>query len=239
LNAVDDKIAAGAFAFYSWKNSGAGFSDVDVVQLRVITDVEEAITIENEYYAIQDNTRVLKMSISYGEEIRVLKLQAQRQDGLYDAIAEEILPADSQKGVIHLRFVDKKPWLHSRYRLLVQNIKGETVASRELTAMDGFEKDFALLPSYPNPFSDQTTLQFHSSRAAAMEYRIYNILGQLVLSGETQQAGPGFSQMRWDGRDALQRPAPNGIYFIQIHIMDVMNSDHVVKSLRHKIVLAR
>jgi hypothetical protein len=77
------------------------------------------------------------------------------------------------------------------------------------TAVHSSEGDLRVLP---NPSSDQTTFLFRRALDAAGGLTIYRADGRVVRE-LSSAGGTGVSGLRWDGRDAQDRPVPPGIYF--------------------------
>ncbi len=70
---------------------------------------------------------------------------------------------------------------------------------------------FRLEQNYPNPFNASTIFSYQLAKDALVDFRLYNISGQLVqtLLKEFQQAGQ--YQLRWKAEKI-----PSGVYFYQI-----------------------
>lgn len=75
---------------------------------------------------------------------------------------------------------------------------------------------FALLQSYPNPFTDAATIVYTvpESRSSGLPVSlgIYDRLGRLVRTLVAAQRFPGTFTVVWDGRDGAGRPVPSGLY---------------------------
>jgi hypothetical protein len=78
---------------------------------------------------------------------------------------------------------------------------------------------FKLFANYPNPFNPETTIRYHLP-ADQSTYRviikIYDILGQLIITLRDEQQGPGNYQITWDGRNAAGKEVPSGVYFLTL-----------------------
>ncbi len=85
-------------------------------------------------------------------------------------------------------------------------------------------KEFALGPSYPNPFNPSTTIRYALPQAAKVELKIYNILGQVVRKLVDEEQAAGFYEKLWDGKDQNGRPVSTGIYLYQIRAGDFVQS---------------
>ncbi|NKB67898.1 MAG: choice-of-anchor D domain-containing protein [Candidatus Latescibacteria bacterium] len=78
-------------------------------------------------------------------------------------------------------------------------------------------EQFFLGTNTPNPFNPETQLDYGLALAAAVELKIYDVLGRPVrtLVGEgTQQ--PGYYRTAWQGRDDQGRPVASGVYLYRL-----------------------
>jgi len=86
---------------------------------------------------------------------------------------------------------------------------------------------------YPNPFSDQTKIEFEIKNAENLHFLIHNDLGQLVRRWDYNNKVPlGKYLIVWDGKNAVGSKLPSGTYFYSIR-----GDNGVIKS--GKIVLVR
>ena len=115
--------------------------------------------------------------------------------------------------------------------MLAKNIAGDSLWSSEtfgfyVSPAAGIEDDVVLKPgafklfaNYPNPFNPETTIRY-SLPADQSSYRviikIYDVLGQLVVSLRDKQQRPGLYQLTWDGRNAAGQAVPSGVYFLTL-----------------------
>ena len=73
------------------------------------------------------------------------------------------------------------------------------------------------LSNYPNPFNTATTIRlFVARRCKNAVVKIYNPLGQIVISWDLSQLRPGEHEFVWDGRSENGLPVSSGLYFIRI-----------------------
>ncbi len=75
--------------------------------------------------------------------------------------------------------------------------------------------DFILAQNYPNPFNPQTTIRFGipEKSAGRTVLKIYNILGQEVITLLDAILEPGYFEQVWNGCDAEHKQVASGIYF--------------------------
>jgi len=71
---------------------------------------------------------------------------------------------------------------------------------------------FTLKQSYPNPFVDQTTLEYSLPEQEFVELDIYNVLGQRVRTLISEEKEVGFHRVVWDGTNDVGDPVASGIY---------------------------
>ena len=74
----------------------------------------------------------------------------------------------------------------------------------------------ALSPNYPNPFNPSTTIRYALPNAAAVDARIYNVIGQQVRSLVQENQSAGFKQIVWDGKGDAGNQVGSGIYFLHL-----------------------
>lgn len=73
-----------------------------------------------------------------------------------------------------------------------------------------------LLPGYPNPFKDQTSVRYKTDSGQAVELSIINLRGQLVLESMARPNKSAWTEFVWDGRNRWGERCPAGSYLIQL-----------------------
>jgi len=76
--------------------------------------------------------------------------------------------------------------------------------------------DFALLPGYPNPFNNSTTMEYTLDRPEEVEIEVYNLLGEPVATLQRGHREAGRHRVVWSGNDSSGRQVPSGIYFVRM-----------------------
>ncbi len=96
---------------------------------------------------------------------------------------------------------------------------------------DGVETDLPaesmLLKNYPNPLSNETTIQFEIQVPGMAALEIFGISGNRIKTLERGFYDPGMHQVRWKGDDAGGNPVPSGIYIYQLKA----GNDRVMKRM--------
>jgi len=75
---------------------------------------------------------------------------------------------------------------------------------------------YALSQNYPNPFNPLTTINYKLPNNAPVTLKVYNMLGEEIISLLNQDMTAGQHQIIWDGRDFSGKMAPSGLYFYTI-----------------------
>lgn len=76
--------------------------------------------------------------------------------------------------------------------------------------------EFRLLPAFPNPFNDATTIAIETGKRERLEVAIYNSLGRLVTRLFEGELPSGRHRWRWEGREDSGQPAPSGLYILSV-----------------------
>lgn len=67
-----------------------------------------------------------------------------------------------------------------------------------------------------NPFRQETAIRYAVPGAGPVAIRVFSVYGQLVRTLRQEGGNPGTYEVRWDGKDNQGRPAPSGIYFVNV-----------------------
>lgn len=104
-------------------------------------------------------------------------------------------------------------------------VQGQTQAAYRLNGLEPFPQTFALLQSYPNPFTDAATITYTipESRITGLPVSlvIYDLLGRRVRTLVEARQFPGTFRVMWDGRDGRGQPVPGGLYLGRIEAGDL------------------
>ena len=87
-------------------------------------------------------------------------------------------------------------------------------------------KTFTLSQNYPNPFNPTTTFRFGLPRPAYVILKVYNLLGQEVVTLVDESKLAGYHKARWD---VPQSGIGSGIYFYRI---EARPSGHTVEFVK-------
>ena len=79
---------------------------------------------------------------------------------------------------------------------------------------------FALHQNFPNPFNPSTHISFSLPKPSNVEVKIYNILGQSVVTLINDWRNLGHHSVQWNGRDKWGESVGTGIYFYSLETAD-------------------
>lgn len=88
-----------------------------------------------------------------------------------------------------------------------------TIAGIEDPAVSVNTLRFELYPNHPNPFNNETIIQFSLPKAGNIELSIFNLRGQKIRTLSEEYYPAGIHILRWDGRDDLGNISASGVYF--------------------------
>lgn len=86
-----------------------------------------------------------------------------------------------------------------------------------------------LSASYPNPFTEQTTVSMTLPRASAVELTVYDVRGTLVRTLTTGRMPAGTHAVAWDGTNEGGRSVASGVYFVQLSAAGTTVTRRVVR----------
>ena len=73
-----------------------------------------------------------------------------------------------------------------------------------------------VLQNYPNPFTDETTIEYSIAEEGDVSLDVFDALGQRVVTLAVGNRGPATYTVAWDGRSANGRDVPTGVYVIRL-----------------------
>ncbi|MEE4311778.1 MAG: SdrD B-like domain-containing protein [candidate division KSB1 bacterium] len=81
--------------------------------------------------------------------------------------------------------------------------------------------DYALSQNYPNPFNPETKIDYQLPEISRVTMKVYNILGQHVITLVDQQMEAGYHHIVWNGRNQFGSQVGSGIYLYSIEAVSV------------------
>jgi hypothetical protein len=123
-------------------------------------------------------------------------------------------------------YTDKVP-----YRIKVMAGSGDYVQQSIEEALAQLPEEFALSPNYPNPFNPTTTITYALPHPAKASLRVYNLVGQEIITLVNGWEDMGYHKTIWQGVDRTGRSVASGVYIA------VLRAEGIVKT--RKMVLLK
>ncbi len=144
-------------------------------------------------------------------------------DGSDPATGYDLLSNDPNPNHVTLKWSDGMPTGFSVRKISAAGPHMEALVEvpwQPLTAVDGpglmVPIEFGLEQNYPNPFNPETNITFSLAEDSPVTLKIFNVLGQEVITLLSQDFSRGRHTILWNGRDAHAQKVPAGVYFYQL-----------------------
>jgi hypothetical protein len=98
----------------------------------------------------------------------------------------------------------------------INNVIDQLLASSQVDENPENLAGFELHQNYPNPFNPRTTIRFDLLKPDRVTLRIYNALGQEVVTLVEQNFTAGEHAFAWNAQDERGRSVASGIYFYEL-----------------------
>lgn len=103
------------------------------------------------------------------------------------------------------------------YRLMMVNPSGVTEDfGKVITVAAAVPTKFDLSQNYPNPFNPSTTIKFSVPKATVVTLKVYNMIGQEVVTLVNEQKEIGFYSLTWNGKNNFNTQVASGVYIYRI-----------------------
>ncbi len=85
-----------------------------------------------------------------------------------------------------------------------------------VSTMSVFPQEFILEQNFPNPFNPYTTIRYSLAVQSVVTLRIFDLLGQEVITLKDTQQAAGYYQLAWDGFNQSGHKVNTGVYFCRL-----------------------
>ena len=134
-------------------------------------------------------------------EISVAVLDIQTRKIYQDVLVNPFIIDDRLKLGYELKFVAGDP---------------AYVESMLLEILSQIPSEFTLGQNYPNPFNPVTRLDYLLPRRSDVSIRVYNMLGQEIITLLRQEQPYGKYSVSWNGLDKYGKQVASGVYFTEL-----------------------
>ncbi len=87
---------------------------------------------------------------------------------------------------------------------------------------------FQMEQNYPNPFNGMTTIKFYLPKNEHVDFRVFNFLGENILSKNLGEMEKGAHHLNWLAEDNFKNLLSSGIYFYQIKGNEISGTKKLV-----------
>jgi hypothetical protein len=91
---------------------------------------------------------------------------------------------------------------------------------------ENIPSDFNLMQNYPNPFNPVTNIEFSVSKQAKISIKIYNVLGQEIMTLVNDNFNPGIYNVKMNSGKLS-----SGIYYYTM-----LSENNIIKTLKLTVV---
>ncbi|MBN1350974.1 T9SS type A sorting domain-containing protein, partial [candidate division KSB1 bacterium] len=95
-------------------------------------------------------------------------------------------------------------------------LKPEPDIKHENDATNLLPQTMTLAQNYPNPFNSGTVIKYQIPRRTVVMLKIYNYIGQELITLADGERAPGYYSIFWNGTNENQMKLPSGIYFYKL-----------------------
>ncbi len=89
-------------------------------------------------------------------------------------------------------------------------------------------KEYQLSQNHPNPFNPTTEIKFGLPQNSHVTLKIYNVVGQEVITLLDRNLSAGIYQIRWNGVDNSGRTVSSGVYFFRMQAGDYVQTKQML-----------
>jgi hypothetical protein len=100
--------------------------------------------------------------------------------------------------------------------------------ARQTPSTEGNPVATTLLGNYPNPFNPTTNISYSISEGANVTLKIYNMLGEEVVTLVNGFQEAGFKTATWDGRNLNGTSVASGMYIYRLKAGNVVKSEKMM-----------
>jgi hypothetical protein len=88
---------------------------------------------------------------------------------------------------------------------------------------------FTLQQNFPNPFNPTTSISYALPRSSTVSLKVYDALGQEIVTLVNQTQSAGYHEVVWSGRNSDGANVSSGIYFYRIEANGPAGSENFIQ----------
>ncbi|MFC1558891.1 putative Ig domain-containing protein, partial [candidate division KSB1 bacterium] len=103
-----------------------------------------------------------------------------------------------------------------------------TTEVEELNSISQIPTNYSLKQNYPNPFNPETRIKYQIPVPTRVTIKIFNLLGQEIITLIDREQFSGSYELIWDGRNSLGTKVSSGIYIYQMRTKEFIKFKKMV-----------
>jgi len=108
----------------------------------------------------------------------------------------------------------------------IQKIQFENITS--VSEPQKGSSNLQLIGNYPNPFAEQTNIEFEIASVGAVEVIIYDNLGKMINTIKCENCAAGKNSMPWNCLDNSKKRVQSGVYYYEVHFNNETQSKKMI-----------
>jgi len=142
-------------------------------------------------------------------------LRSNSINGEYEKINSSIIPSNEAK---KYRYLDHHVQVGRTYYYKLEDISisGKTSEHDPIKVTVTRPETYELSQNYPNPFNPVTKIHYQIPNQQLVTLKIYNLLGQEIISLVDEPKEAGYHTSMWNGLDKYGNQVSSGIYYYRI-----------------------
>jgi hypothetical protein len=97
----------------------------------------------------------------------------------------------------------------------IQKIQFENITSVDENG-NTLQSNLAIKGNYPNPFAEQTNIEFEITREGSVEIVIYDISGEQIQILNCENCHAGINSLQWNCLDMKNNHVKSGVYYYEV-----------------------
>ena len=168
--------------------------------------------------SIDEQNGVWNVSIFSSKNLEAVKIMAFDEGSIPSDIIVSVLDIQTRK--VYRNALSSHIIINDRLNLgyELKFVIGDEfyVESMLLEILSQIPSEFVLGKNYPNPFNPITRLDYLLPRRSDVSIRIYNMLGQEIITLLDQEQSYGKYSILWNGLDWSGKQVASGVYFTEL-----------------------
>ena len=115
---------------------------------------------------------------------------------------------------------ESPPWPSGTANFCIKGLAIDMSTTNIQALENGMPQTYYLYQNYPNPFNPTTTIRYDLHKTSNIVLKVYNLLGQEIITLVNQVQPAGEHSAVWDGRNNLGEIVSSGIYIYQLKVGD-------------------